>query len=154
MKIEGGCYCGALRYQVEGDPLFKGQCHCRECQYISGGSVNVTMGMPEAGFSYTKGSPAKFERSDLEKPVTREFCALCGTHIASRPPGLPAVLLDGTKPIDVELVGITATHHTTAAGGGFGAVRECCDLLLHASGLSLDHPLDGCRTSWSSAVPF
>ena len=50
MNVEGGCYCGALRYQAEGEPLFKGQCHCRECQYITGGSVNVVMGMPEARY--------------------------------------------------------------------------------------------------------
>ena len=93
MEIEGGCYCGALRYKAEGDPIFRVQCHCRECQYVSGGSVNVTMGMPEAGFSYTKGSPAQFKRSDLDNPVTREFCDACGTHIAARPPGMPAVLL-------------------------------------------------------------
>ena len=55
MEIEGGCYCGAVRYKVQGDPLFKGQCHCRECQYISGGSPNLVMGMQEAGFAYTKG---------------------------------------------------------------------------------------------------
>ena len=93
MEIEGGCYCGALRYKAEGDPLFKGQCHCRECQYVSGGSPNVTMGMPEATFQYTKGAPKEFTRGDLERPVTREFCADCGTHIAARPPGMPAVLL-------------------------------------------------------------
>ena len=32
MVIEGGCYCGALRYRAEGEPVFAGQCHCRECQ--------------------------------------------------------------------------------------------------------------------------
>ena len=93
MKIEGGCYCGALRYQVEGDPLFKGQCHCRECQYIAGGSVNVVMGMPAAGFRYTKGSPRTFARSDLENPVTREFCADCGTHILAKAAALPGAVL-------------------------------------------------------------
>jgi hypothetical protein len=93
MKIEGGCYCGALRYQVEGDPLFKGQCHCRECQYIAGGSVNVVMGMPAASFRYTKGSPKAFTRGDLENPVTREFCADCGTHILAKAPGLAGAVL-------------------------------------------------------------
>jgi hypothetical protein len=93
MQIEGGCYCGAVRYKVEGDPVFKGQCHCRECQYISGGAPNMTMGMPEAGFAYTKGSPKAFRRSDLETPVTREFCPDCGTHLLSKAPGLPGVVL-------------------------------------------------------------
>ncbi len=89
MRLEGGCYCGALRYQAEGDPMFKGQCHCRECQYISGGHPNAVMAMPAATFKYTKGSPKEFRRSDLDKPVTREFCAQCGTHILAKSPSIP-----------------------------------------------------------------
>ncbi len=93
MEIEGGCYCGAVRYKTVGDAMFKGQCHCRECQYIAGGAPNLVMGMPEAGFEYTKGAPKAFQRSDLENPVTREFCAECGTHLVSRAPGMPLALL-------------------------------------------------------------
>src|SRR3984885_2680852 len=93
MILEGGCYCGALRYKAEGDPMMKGQCHCRECQYITGGSPNVFIAMPIAGFSYIRGTPKKFARKDLEKPVTREFCAECGTHVATRPQGFPAVIV-------------------------------------------------------------
>ncbi len=93
MKLEGGCYCGAVRYVAEGDPIFKAQCHCRECQYISGGAPNMFMLMPSGGFNYTKGTPKTFKRSDLENPVTREFCAECGTHLTTRRPGLDAVIL-------------------------------------------------------------
>ena len=93
MELEGGCYCGAVRYRVKGDSLFKGQCHCRECQYISGGSPNVVMGMPEAGFAYTKGTPTAFRRDDLANPVTREFCARCGTHLLGKSPALPGAVL-------------------------------------------------------------
>ncbi len=93
MTLEGGCYCGALRYEVTGDPLFKGQCHCRECQYISGGNPNVLMAVPEAGFKYTKGAPKEFRRSDLDTPVTREFCADCGTHILAKAPGVPGAVI-------------------------------------------------------------
>ncbi|MCW9032947.1 MAG: GFA family protein [Rhodospirillales bacterium] len=89
MKVEGGCYCGALRYVAEGEPQMKAQCHCRECQYLSGGHPNVIMGMLNAGFSYTKGEPKKFTRSDLETARTREFCSECGTHILTRSPSLP-----------------------------------------------------------------
>ncbi len=93
MNVEGGCYCGAVRYQAEGEPMMKLQCHCRECQYITGGSVNLVMAMPEGSFRYTQGEPARFERSDLDAAVVREFCSACGTHLTSRPPGLPAALI-------------------------------------------------------------
>jgi hypothetical protein len=93
MEVEGGCYCGSVRYKTEGDPLFKAQCHCRECQYVSGGSPAVVMGMPEAGFAYIQGAPKPFRRSDLEDPVTREFCPECGTHLLSRAPGVPGAVL-------------------------------------------------------------
>jgi hypothetical protein len=93
MKIEGGCYCRELRYVADGEPMMKAQCHCRECQYITGGSPNVFIAMPIAGFSYIKGTPKKFTRSDLKSPATREFCANCGTHVVTRPPGFPAVIV-------------------------------------------------------------
>ena len=93
MKLEGGCYCHALRYVAEGEPMMKAQCHCRECQYITGGSPNVFIAMPIAGFRYTKGAPKKFARSDIPNPVTREFCAECGTHVVTRPQGFPAVII-------------------------------------------------------------
>ena len=93
MKLEGGCYCGKVRYVAEGEPMRKGQCHCRECQFITGGAPNMFVVMPSAGFAYTKGTPKQFTRGDLENPVTREFCPDCGTHMATRPPGRPVVVV-------------------------------------------------------------
>jgi hypothetical protein len=93
MKLEGGCYCGAVRYRAEGEPAMRAQCHCRECQYITGGGPNYFMMMPEDGFEYAKGEPARFTRSDIENPVIREFCGNCGTHLATRVPGMPMVVV-------------------------------------------------------------
>lgn len=93
MRLEGGCYCKGLRYVAEGEPMMKAQCHCRECQYLTGGGPNIFIAMPIAGFSYTKGEPKSFTRADLEHPVTREFCPTCGTQITTRPQGFPAVII-------------------------------------------------------------
>ena len=82
-----------MRYVAEGDPMMQAQCHCRECQYISGGAPNTFIAMPAAGFSYITGQPRQFTREDLERAVTREFGAECGTHLVTKVPGLPAAVL-------------------------------------------------------------
>ncbi len=93
MSVTGGCYCGAVRFKVDADPAMMAQCHCRECQYISGGGPNYTAGVPAAAFTYTKGEPQQFARDDLDAPVVREFCGKCGTSLASRPPSLPDLVM-------------------------------------------------------------
>ncbi len=49
--------------------------------------------MAPEGFRYVRGAPKTFARSDLEQPVTREFCANCGTHLTTRRTDLPFVIL-------------------------------------------------------------
>lgn len=91
--LKGGCYCGKTRYSCEGEAVMKAQCHCRECQYISGGGPNYFMIMPLDGFSYTSGEVSQFTRDDIENARTRDFCPNCGTHILTRLPGRPLVVL-------------------------------------------------------------
>lgn len=93
VMITGGCYCGEVRYEATGDFLAKGMCFCRECRHISGGGANVLLGMPAAGFIYTKGQPGQFKRSDFEDSVTREFCQICGTHLVTRSPRMESAVL-------------------------------------------------------------
>ena len=57
MQFEGGCYCKRVRYVAEGEPVAKGECLCRECQYFAGGAQNYFMLMPPEGFRYVKGAP-------------------------------------------------------------------------------------------------
>lgn len=93
MDLTGGCYCGAVRYTAEGEPALRAQCHCRECQYVTGGGPNYFMMMPVDGFRYVAGTPASFTRSDIPNPVTREFCGTCGTHLITRINGFSSVVL-------------------------------------------------------------
>lgn len=34
--IQGGCYCGAVRYQTQGRPIRAAYCHCTLCQRLNG----------------------------------------------------------------------------------------------------------------------
>ena len=36
MKIAGGCHCGAIRYEAEGEALTSALCHCTDCRRHAG----------------------------------------------------------------------------------------------------------------------
>ena len=83
MRMEGGCYCKQIRYEINGEMAMKAQCFCRECQYITGGDSLLTFAVPEDSFRVTRGELKNFSRDDLDNAVTRQFCATCGTHVSS-----------------------------------------------------------------------
>lgn len=85
--MKGRCYCGAIHYEITERPTLRGQCHCRECQYISGGAPNMFLLVPDDAFVITRGQPKAFTRNDLETPRTRQFCPDCGTHLTTLLPG-------------------------------------------------------------------
>jgi hypothetical protein len=81
-------------------------------------------GMPQDGFRYTKGTPKQFKRSDLENPVTREFCGECGTHLVTRRPGLPAAILKVGTLDDPTLYGTPAMAIYTVDKQPFHVIAE------------------------------
>ena len=89
MSITGGCYCQDIRYEIDAEPETAFQCHCRECQYITGGNPNIVMVFPKNSFNYSSGSVSKFSRKDLNEPVIRHFCKKCGTAIGTESPARP-----------------------------------------------------------------
>ena len=81
IKITGGCYCGAIRYESDEPPISPGICHCRECQRWTGSAFLTVAGFPLTGFRYTKGSPKLNLSSSI---IERCFCPDCGSSLHSR----------------------------------------------------------------------
>ena len=75
---EGGCLCGAIRYQVHGNPTTSMICHCRTCRKAAGAPVVAWLTFPLEGFSFVQGVPAQFRSSGS---VIRTFCSSCGTPL-------------------------------------------------------------------------
>lgn len=61
--------------------------------------------IPPEGFAYAKGEPRQFKRPDLPNAVTRDFCAVCGTHILTHRPGLSQLVLKAGTLDDPEVYG-------------------------------------------------
>ena len=74
----GGCFCGAVRYRVEGPPLDAGYCHCRMCQRASGAPAVAWGTWNLDRFAWQGSEPATLVSSATGR---RRFCAACGTHL-------------------------------------------------------------------------
>jgi hypothetical protein len=81
VTAEGGCHCGAVRYNVspcEGDSAY---CHCKICQKTAGAPVMAWMSVPLEAFRYVAGAPHVYRSGPASQ---REFCDACGTQLLYR----------------------------------------------------------------------
>jgi len=82
MAIEGGCFCGAVRYRAEEHTDSVAHCHCRHCRAASGATLMTWVGVPCTAFAWVAGEPAAYRHeSDWRTPITRRFCSKCGTSL-------------------------------------------------------------------------
>jgi hypothetical protein len=77
----GGCACGAIRYEIAGEPLFQNHCQCRDCQYESGTGHGSYLTFAREGVRQ-HGEPTSWDIvSDSGSVKTRAFCPTCGTPV-------------------------------------------------------------------------
>jgi len=94
MAFQGGCACKAVRYEVSADPVATMNCHCRACQYASGGGYTTAVVVPRGTLKITKGTPKGYSsKGDSGGTVTRFFCAECGSPVYSEPDAGPFQVL-------------------------------------------------------------
>ncbi len=68
----GGCLCGAVRYQVLGEPYVSGLCHCTTCRKLTGSSFSATANWRSDQFAMT---------GELQTYERRSFCPTCGSRL-------------------------------------------------------------------------
>lgn len=91
----GGCLCGTLRYRVDDKPLAGIACHCRDCQYLSGGAEANVVVVARQALSVTTGDAREYRSmADSGTEVWRSFCPTCGTPLFagnSQTPGFVSI---------------------------------------------------------------
>lgn len=78
MTITGGCHCGAIRYEAQGEAVTHALCHCTDCRRHAGAPVVGWSMYPEAALKVTKGAPRVYASSEHGR---RHFCPDCGTGL-------------------------------------------------------------------------
>lgn len=81
MAYSGQCLCGAIRYQLAGEPDVVALCHCSDCRRNAGAPAVSWAMFPEAALSMTQGEPKTINSSGT---ALRSFCGDCGTGLFYR----------------------------------------------------------------------
>lgn len=83
LPIEGGCQCGALRYEIVAPPLMIYCCHCTNCQRIAGSAFALAATITEDALKFVSGEPKRVTwQSDAGNERYGLFCGDCGCRIA------------------------------------------------------------------------
>ena len=91
-KITGSCQCGAVRYEVDADPMFVVHCQCNDCKKSSGAGHITAAAFPADAVRLTGATKAYSSPTDSGATATREFCPDCGGRISFRSTGMPGML--------------------------------------------------------------
>ena len=74
----GGCHCGAVRYEAEGEILHHAICHCEDCRRSAGAPMVAWIAFKSDQVRITTGTPKVHASSEHGR---RHFCADCGTGL-------------------------------------------------------------------------
>ena len=87
--IKGGCLCGKVRYQYDGDISEIAMCHCSACRQAQGGSFATNSPIDAEKLSIIGGEYIKeYESNEIK---VRAFCTNCGSPIYSARKDLPNI---------------------------------------------------------------
>ena len=85
----GGCACGAVRYEVSGEPVAMLDCQCRQCQRESGTGHASHLTFAHAAVK-VEGQPSHWEATGDGGTVKRRaFCPACGSPVYMTFPAMP-----------------------------------------------------------------
>lgn len=87
-RLEGGCQCGAVRYEIGGPPLMAALCHCSMCRRANAAPAVAWAMFRDTDIRFVSDGRREYASSPEAR---RGFCAACGTPIsftASFVPGL------------------------------------------------------------------
>ena len=96
-KLEGGCQCGNVRFEVTGEPHFSCVCHCPSCRKATGAPLIGWAMFDLDSLNCERNKVRVFESS---KGVRRSFCPMCGTTLFYEADIIPGLVDITTESFD------------------------------------------------------
>lgn len=84
--LQGGCLCGAVRYEITAPFITAGYCHCTRCQRRTGTGSSANGRVPQAGFRLLQGKEQLRAYVPPDGGMPKLFCSRCGSALFSGDP--------------------------------------------------------------------
>src|SRR5207247_10117264 len=88
----GGCTCGAVRYEIEAEPVRSFQCQCRDCQRDTGSGHASGMVFPRAAMRVTGPVSEILRTADAGGHKLKGVCGSCGSPLYNKPGSKPDMI--------------------------------------------------------------
>ena len=109
LVISGSCFCGDIRFEIQGElpPLY--QCHCSECRKTTGSNANAGLLILRKNFTWLAGEEQI--KTYLKASGFRiNFCPSCSSPVPNIVTKLPTLMWIPVGLIDSDLPS-TVQHH-------------------------------------------
>lgn len=80
-KLTGGCLCGAVEFSVQDEFKAFYQCHCKQCQKLTGTAFASNIFTAPQNIEWLKGKDNITEYEHPTRGFSSSFCAACGSNL-------------------------------------------------------------------------
>ncbi len=94
MTFKGSCLCGAVKYELTGEPKRFYHCHCSRCRKATGTGHASNIMVKEESFKWLGGEDLlkRYKVPEAERFYTH-FCSICGCAMPRPVPEIDAIVI-------------------------------------------------------------
>jgi hypothetical protein len=92
--LKGSCLCGAVKYEVTGEPKRFFHCHCSRCRKATGTGHASNLFLQPGVLKWLSGEEQiRAFKVPQAKRFTNQFCATCGSRLPRQAKDTDAVMI-------------------------------------------------------------
>jgi hypothetical protein len=107
MKYTGGCHCGAVAYEFEGDIQEVMECNCSHCSKKG----MLLYFVDKDAFKLLSGADSLSEYQFNKKAIRHLFCKVCGTQAHAEGVSFPKACINVRCVNDIDVASIPKKHY-------------------------------------------
>lgn len=93
IRASGGCLCGSVRYQIDGEVQFSGFCYCGDCRRVTGAGRVPFIGLKNDAVHISGELKTFSSQGGSGRRIDRAFCHACGGRLLARPSAVDGIVI-------------------------------------------------------------